>query len=468
MPYEYEIYEETTYDDGDFSTSDGTNYCEYEKEVTKWYTFSRSQYNNYTSWFESLCSGETINSGFNGDDDTYYCEVDTDSDDETLETEEEECNDLNYYSIKEVYYDGGTVDEATKVCEYKLTFDEKIYFKKDDYGLDRDFYKGICNAYSSTIRNSSEDDELKWCYGSETYEYPTATAIQNGCESITTNFDCSAGYEGCSNSSTEMQLFAGKMADKLQKPDLEDHMDILSKNSNTGLTAKVEGTWTEDDDELDTEYWFPNERINYQAKFKLAKACIGLGQDDVTKAPITYITSGSCDENISMYGGRKYFVPLKWEDGVVFPVSIYVNDISLINLMDWEINETCGINTYQEIYGDPEYKFMYRPINMSDPFPGASRTIGKNWISFMDDYNANNLYAKNKLTRNQVEYSIDLTKEKIIEINGYNTYSYPNLNSIKSSGRSKALEDFGVTSLTGNYNELGKCSHTGDKKCWTS
>lgn len=470
VPYEYEIYKDVVYKNGSLTEEDGTMYCEYDRKTEIYYTFTKDNYENYQWYYNSLCNGNEVEENFDDIEDLYYCKVRENMDEEiTIESEDEECKNLTYFSKQEVNYPSGTVNEASKICTYKSEEKEIIIFKDNHYERNRDFYKGLCTG--KMIRDSYDgDSDMRWCrINNGNILSHQENAIEGECDTISTEWTCENGYEGCGNNSTEMKLFAEKMAEKIENPNLKNNGEIYSIDTNTNVSAQVKGTWEENDDDLNITEWFPNETISYDVSFKLAKACIGLGDNEDTKAPLTYITTGSCDLEKTIYKGRKYYTPLKWNDADLFPVSLLVDEISIIDTMDWDANKTCNVDVYQKMYSGTQYNFIYRPIKLDRPFPG--RTAGANWTSFMEDYESNDSYAKSKLTRNKLEYDINLTQEKIIEIKNYDDYAYPSLNSVYASGRSKALAVFDISGKSGNYyNSLGKCTYSkiGDKKCWTS
>ena len=339
-------------------------------------------------------------------------------------------------------YSAGSLNEATKKCTYTS------YTTDQEWDETRGRFIEVTRT--GTVVEDAKQDE-------------------DGCSSTTTTYKCSTGYNhDCSNNSGEMQAFAEKMKEYLQQPTIEG--SVKSKDSNevtipyNVADTEMAGTWN--DDTVDTSAWYPGDKREYNASFRLSEARIGIYPNNVTQAPVCYNGEDDCANYID--GGNFYYVPLKWPDSTGFPVSVDVSNLSIITEMTWPLDYDCSVNCNQKMYEDKGFKFIYRPIDMSDPFPN-NRQPGANWTTFMDEYDSGNNKAQNKMTRNQLEYHSILTQTDITQINSYNTRKYPDLKTITPEGKSTAITQFGINNLRGNnFNHLGKCTteETGDKKCW--
>lgn len=423
------VKEKLNYGTGNLNKSNKT--CTYNetKEVT--FVFQKNDYEmfpeNYTN---GICYNSSIMGSYNGDENLMACNA---------------------------TYTSGTVNGMPANL-----------FSVGAYNANSDYYNRICNG----INMHPEDPNLMWCSPNTQSRTVTENAVQNGCESKTTNYSCSQtatkkGYD-CSDTSKEMEAYAKKMAEYLQDPNIEETAKIMTKDSN-----KVDGNYTTTDKKMDGVWqsssisnssWYPNKYVSYNSTFYLGKACISVYPDNITKAPITYVGNGTCDSNATIDGGNLYYVPLKWPDGKRFPVSVTIDELSIITVMDWNLDYKCGIDCYQKLYeNNGTFKFIYRPIDLANPFPG--RSWGSNWNVFMGDDSA----KRDKLSRNSLEYSVNLTPALISTIKGYNSYSYSNLRSVTKDGSSLALRQFGIyNKISNNYNELGKCLVTGNSKCWVN
>ena len=90
----------------------------------------------------------------------------------------------------------------------------------------------------------------------------------------------------------------------------------------------------------------------------------------------------------------------------------------------WEIDTGCNLKVVNRLYNPPgggdgklKYKFIYRPIDLSNPFP--NRFPGVNWYSW---YIIENNKGKKTLEEsyNKLEYSAELNNATISEIKKYN------------------------------------------------
>ena len=265
--------------------------------------------------------------------------------------------------------------------------------------------------------------------------------------------------------SDEYDLVTEKMQTFLENPDHNAVTWSLDSNKVDKEKTLIEiGDWSSDYDkseDSDTTHWEPGEEVTYELNFGLDTACINR-----QTAKVRY-TTGRCNSD-EVDGGELYYVPIKQglETGRgTFPVKVSIDDVNVLKSETWSIDYECDVNCRQDLYNpDGSFKFIYRPISLSNPFPG--RTPGDNWLPFMEDFNDGKRKATSKMTRDTVEYEINLTPEKIISIKDYNKNKfYTDLGTINNSGRSSYLNELGITNKVrnNNYSELGECSNN---YCW--
>lgn len=212
-------------------------------------------------------------------------------------------------------------------------------------------------------------------------------------------------------------------------------------------------------------------------------ACISLREKNINSRTFpAYVTYGICDESHQKDGGYKYYIPLKYPDNQAFPV--YAKSGGKINVLkgnNWTFDLTCNVNVKQKLYETENgrvtgYKFIYRPIDMANPFPktvNQNREIGFNWINFMNNEEA----RTEKLNRadNGLEYYAFLDENTIRSIREYNNIrennttgnKYFGLNTINNNGNSRLLLDSGELNMVKKsdnvtINNLGECT----EECW--
>lgn len=209
---------------------------------------------------------------------------------------------------------------------------------------------------------------------------------------------------------------------------------------------------------------------------------------------VKYITSGSCSDYSTDYvvgyidGGNNYYVPLKYPDKEYFTFSGSSNGLSIVNGMTWTMSYDCNVKVEQKIYntipsgggssggsggsssggsgtGSGGYKFVYRPIDLSNPFP--NRKPSSNWTAFVNTSLKNGgsgAYDK-YMKRDITEYSMTLTTSTIEAIKTMNDVErndknrdYNSLNTISLDGKSALLNDIIGSSRKTKYNKLGECN----------
>lgn len=345
-------------------------------------------------------------------------------------------------------------------CQKTITTTNEQYITEEEYEANIEYYDSYCSSisyYGSYIKCTTITTSNG---GTQPAEFRCATA--QTASGTCTYSNGSLSCNGCDGQG-ELNTIAEEMAQYLEEPSSEDYT-LTARDSNDANNSNTTVSWYDwNITSSIPSLWLPDTYATYNVDLSQKRACI-----DRYTANIRY-TDTTCDEETEIDGETLYYVPLKYF-GSEFKIGVSLSEISIVNFMDWSLNANCGPSCYQKIYKENGgYKFIYRPIDMTNPFP--NRSEGSNWITFMNDYNANANNAKNKLTRNQLEYHSYLTPEMISSINSYNNYKYPDLRSVTYQGKSSALSRFGIQNLEqNNYNKLGECSETttGDKKCWST
>ena len=285
-------------------------------------------------------------------------------------------------------------------------------------------------------------------------------------------FKSKTKYYSVVEGSEEWDLVTEKAQKFLQKPNDNAITKSLDSNDVNNTEMKKIGYWTVKpknktlDSNGDTSHWEPGEEITYNLTFHLDRACINR-----QTAEVTYIDKNDQCKDSEIDGGILYYTPIKLgiREGVgYFPIQVSIDDVNVLKDKTWSIDYECDVECQQKLYNpNVSFKFIYRPINMSNPFPNK-RTPGDNWIPFMDDVEAGKTKAKDKLTRNTPEYKVYLSEAEINKIKNYNktnNYNYTSIKTISDGGRSTFLRDtLGITNLvkTNSFNKLGECT----KNCW--
>lgn len=83
---------------------------------------------------------------------------------------------------------------------------------------------------------------------------------------------------------------------------------------------------------------------------------------------------------------------------------------------DWSYSfEDCSINLYSLFYKNGKYNFIYRPIDINNPFP--NRNAGFNWFMW---YNINSNRERLENSYSNIQYTTILNNENISSIKKYN------------------------------------------------
>lgn len=359
------------------------------------------------------------------------------------------------------YVDSVSMNSAGKECSYSIYHEKTCYGTEEDENGNEVETSWDCDYYVGT----GHADTLKYCAAQE----DKVVTCGNGAWET----GCSEDNDGDTEYSEAFDTFAKHMADTyLQDPEADEIAQALSKDSNDEKqngTSSYMGGWNATKDI--PEYWYPKEdnKATYELDFIPWLSCINVRTAQVDYFPYK---GDSCEDHETetvtyIDGKRLYYVPLKEPDGSFFPVIVDIDKVSIVTKMDWKIDYECGVNCDQNLYNKKgNFKFIYRPIDMSNPFPkivNENRLIGDNWKTFMRDKKA--IESKMNRKENNKEYTVTLTPTLITEIKNYNdNKNYTSLDTIYDSGISDFLKDHNILNLKqNNYNKLGYCT----EECWT-
>jgi len=426
--------------------------------------------------------------------------------------------DAELFENNEDYYiDYG--DDDNGYC-YKYDEDPIEYF--DDEGTP--YYKYECTTYHQDnieIEDMNQDEyddaDEEYCLyydkdNEKCYKHKDTITTESVVEAadvqcvlddntFTCGGDCLVNFNGPGFSvKQEYDLYASEMANKLNELDLNDNSNVKSKNSNEVSNSLVSmsykasepgaGTWDEeyiykndndpnratviDTDLSELNTWYPNEEIRYNGIYELGRACISLHADpnDITiKAPVSYVESEHDCTGATLDGKQLWYIPINEPaynfSNSLFPVKAETIDmgLSLIEEMDnrWKLNYSCGVKVKQYLYDEPgeEFKFIYRPISLSNPFAGRTLDpLKSNWTNFKDN---NTTEFNNKITNgrddpNKVEYKVTLTPSLINQLKTNYSTKYNNLSTISADGTSSIVTDIGGRKGSTRYNDLGYCT----------
>jgi hypothetical protein len=141
--------------------------------------------------------------------------------------------------------------------------------------------------------------------------------------------------------------------------------------------------------------------------------------------PLIYITRYNGDINsyptgVYYDGGRKFYTDLRGEAGILYNLDMEIMDISPI--FKRRISYDCDYGVYNEFPSQGQSLYMYRPISLSNPFPG--RLPGSNWLGYIN-YDFTKKNGKPVYDQSNIIYQVNLTPERIKSIKQYNqNYGY--------------------------------------------
>ncbi len=355
------------------------------------------------------------------------------------------CNEPLYTITKKYWVEGkcptGTTEsgsQCTKIVDRKYNQPSEIPGYDCTYDTKK-CYPGSTakNCYYCVKREVS--DKTQTCTGTKTISF----------QSNSTTY--SAPYNGGSN---ELQKIYSYMATNyLQDVATPEPSTVKSKDSNkvtsgTKADTSMGSDW--DGSFSAPTMWYPDEILTLDLVYDTKKACI-----NVKTAKVTY--KYTCDEGTEIEGNATYYTPLKQKDNTKFPVSVYIDNVSMTSLVNWEIDYECDVTCRQKLYEEPKgYKFVYRPIQLGTVnavFP--NRAPGSNWTNISSD---TNLWNSNMTKRDKLEYEITLTPSTIANLRNYTDYA--DLSTITKDGTSSFLDGYRKSGT--KYSGLGVCT----KDCW--
>ena len=152
---------------------------------------------------------------------------------------------------------------------------------------------------------------------------------------------------------------------------------------------------------------------------------------------------------------NKYYTPLTYQGK--YNIKATLNNLNVLNgdseywTGDWSLSfdgekdESCQIDVYGQLYDKAKPKYIYRPIDLKNPFP--NRNAGINWY---DWYKTSSNKEDLENSYNDLEYSFNLNNETISSIKSYNNqkdtdgtgyFNWEDIDNGKSSFIDKAITD---------------------------
>ena len=124
---------------------------------------------------------------------------------------------------------------------------------------------------------------------------------------------------------------------------------------------------------------------------------------------------------------NKYYIPL---DAKNYEVSVKLENLSRLSetqaekdsknkvwIGTWTIDTSCSLKVTNRLYENGKHKFIYRPIDLSNPFP--NRSPGVNWYTwYIVERNKDNKTLEDYYKK--IEYYTKLDNKTISEIKSYN------------------------------------------------
>ena len=157
---------------------------------------------------------------------------------------------------------------------------------------------------------------------------------------------------------------------------------------------------------------------------------------------VTYKNSIGKGINNEFYTPIKYngdlYLNVKLED-LGTTTELWNPDIKITYNGKSNSSSNCTVSTYPRFYEEDNktYKFIYRPIDLNNPFP--NRNAGINWYDWYSvPYNKNRL----KSSYDKIEYTAELDNQIVSKIKGYNkNNNYLDWRGISKTGKSEFIEN---------------------------
>lgn len=161
--------------------------------------------------------------------------------------------------------------------------------------------------------------------------------------------------------------------------------------------------------------------------------------------------TGKVEYNNSKYPNyginNQYYTPLSYTGD--YKVSATLSGLNVLNsneddgIEDWTMtfddDDSCTVNVYNRLYekDSTNYKFIYRPINLNNPFP--DRNAGVNWYEW---YSKDSNKKRLQESYSKLQYQVTLDNQTVAKIKDYNTnYNYLEWDNIEN-GESKFIDEY--------------------------
>lgn len=166
--------------------------------------------------------------------------------------------------------------------------------------------------------------------------------------------------------------------------------------------------------------------------------------------------TGKVDYNNSKYPNyginNQYYTPLTFTGN--YQVSATLSGLNVLNpndadgieewTMKFDDEESCKVNVTSRLYEEnptndksASYKFIYRPINLNDPFP--DRNAGVNWYEW---YSKDSNKRRLEESYSKLQYQVTLDNQIVAKIKDYNAnHNYLEWDNIEN-GESKFIDTY--------------------------
>ena len=163
------------------------------------------------------------------------------------------------------------------------------------------------------------------------------------------------------------------------------------------------------------------------------------------------IGTGKVEYNNSKYPNyginNQYYTPLSYTGD--YKVSATLSGLNVLKsnkddgIEDWTMtfddDDSCTVNVYNRLYEEDStnYKFIYRPIDLNNPFP--DRNAGVNWYEwYRKDSNKKRLQE----SYSKLQYQVTLDNQTAAKIKDYNTnHNYLEWDNIEN-GESEFIDEY--------------------------
>lgn len=121
---------------------------------------------------------------------------------------------------------------------------------------------------------------------------------------------------------------------------------------------------------------------------------------------------------------NEYYTPMNYTGN--FDLKAKLSNLSVLTglngwMEDWNItydgskDKKCSVNIYDRYYIGDKYKFIYRPINLNNPFP--NRNAGVNWFEW---YSKESNKQRLESSYERLQYQVQLDNQNVTDIKNYN------------------------------------------------